>query len=337
MEELSYNNLKELFKDYKISPNEQPPTEVLRSIRDKLFTMFCSPMKEEYTYEAFKWVSNLCLSIGDKFWTLDKANWSTEDAKVISCIARLSMGEVQILLPLIRRHLNCGDEPDVEDGKLLERSANSNDYDRFGNHLIILESVIKCLVEGQDFDYGEDCDEKKPTDNSNCQLVLTDHLRGEELINLLDRFKEIMKLICDYLEDVNKSWDNLMMNKNDHQDKLSSAEAALRFISVWLSEEPDAFVNECESFLIELLVKNLLLIDRPSKDDLLILALHSICTQNKNLMKTLKKIPKHEQALESYLDFVQRENSKSSSSNDDKRNKKLFKLRCGLIKDLLSS
>lgn len=309
------SNSDPLLDTYLSTTTDEDPAEWLHSIRDKLYSMFCSPMKEEYTHEAFKWVSHLCISVGDFSWISPNGSWNTNEVRIFTCIAHLSLTEIHILLPLIQRHLTSGEEPDLEDGKVLARSANLNDYDKFGNHLVILESVIKSLVKGQ-------------TDE--CVNDLADKIKGSELKNLLERLKEALALICEYLELVHSSWFDL--TKDQTSEKFSSAEAALRITCVWLSEDPCGFEPQCKRFLIDLIIKHLL-IDGSSKNDLLVLALHSVCTDSEDMMSSLKETTEHEAALEKYLAYVQAERRKSSG---DRRNQKIFKLRCGLVKDLIS-
>lgn len=315
-------DLRKMFEGSHLTMDEDPSVW-LKLVRDKLYSMFRSPLKEEYNREAFKWVASLCMSIGDFTWMCSDDVWTKEEAKMFSCIVRLSMNELHILLPIIQRHLTYGDKPELEDGKVMARSANSTEYDAFGDHLVILESAIKSLVKGQD----DEGDGKNP---------LADCIDNQELKSLLERLKEIISEICDYLEVVHRYW--LQLTDQMNTEKFSSAEGALRIMSVWLSEEPLGFETQCERFLIDLIIKNLLLLDRPTQDDLLILALHSVCTQNNKLLQNLKNNPKHKEALQKYLDYVQQEKIKSNntSCNNDKRIEKVFKLRCGLVKDLLT-
>lgn len=294
---------------------DEDPSKWLQSIRDRLYSMFCSPMKEDYTHEAFKWVSHLCMSIGDFSWISTKGNWTAQEVKIFSCIVRLSMSEIQILLPIIQRTLTCGENPEFEDGKVLARSANSSDYDKFGDHLVILESAIKTLVKDQTEDEINE---------------LAGAIKGPELKSLLEQLKETLTLIIEYLELVHQHWDEL--SKHRASEKLSSAEAGLRITCVWLSEDPCGFENQCTKFLIDIIIKNLLM-GGPSKHDLLILALHAICTGSKEMMMTLRGCTDYRKALEVYLGYVQREQKRSAS---DRRAQKVFKLRCGLVKDLMS-
>lgn len=308
------NPLTESFPFDCITENEDP-IRWLQPIRDKLYSMFCSPMKEDYTHEAFKWVAQLCMSIGDFSWISPSGNWTVDEIKIFSCIVRLSMTEINILLPVIQRTLAHGDEPDCEDGKVLARSANSDDYDKFGDHLVILESVIKTLVK----------DETEGKTNA-----IVNAIKGVELKNLLERLKEAITLISEYLDLVHQHWDELI--KHPTSERLSSAEAALRIICVWLSEDPCGLENECTRFLIDLIIKHLIK-GGPSKNDLLILALHSICTSSEEMMTAMRKCSDHRQAMDLYLDYVQKEQKRSIG---DRRSQKIFKLRCGLVKDLMS-
>lgn len=321
-----FEELRTLFEDStdKTNTNEKKtprdPNEWLKLVRDKLYNMLCSPMKEEYLHEAFKWVANLCLMTGDLSWLNVGDEWTDKEAKMFSCIARLSLGEITILLPFVQRHLTCGEEVDLEDGKVMARPANSEEYERFGNHLVIIESIIKSLVENQ-----------TEEDDSNS---LTKLLSSSELRSLLERLKEVMANICDYLELVHRYWANLTEKQDNF--KMDAAEAALRIISVWLSEDPGSFEPQCKRFLIDLIIRNLLILDRQSKADLLITALHSICTSSEIISDELKKTNGHREALEKYLKHVE-QNYKSDLEVDGKKRRaqKLFKLRCGLVKDLL--
>lgn len=312
-------NLKDLFQNAHLSTDEDSDV-LLKSIRDKLFSIFCSPMKEEFTHEAFRWVSQLCMSVGDFSWISTDNNWSSEEVKIFSCIVRLSINELHILVPLIERHLTSGQEPDVEDGKVLARSAESEEYDRFGDHLVIIESVVKSLVKDQ-----------QPDDDDVETNLLTKAFKAEELVNLLNRLKEASTLICDYLELVYNHWNTLTKQLDD--EKFSSAEGALRIMCVWLSEDPVGFESQSKRFLIDLIIKNLLLSSR--QHDILILALHSVCTQNEELLSILKQIPSHREALQKYLDYVEAEQSACKRRISERRSQKMFKLRCGLVKDLM--
>lgn len=313
------DELKRLFENAD-STTDLDPSSWMKSIRDKLFTMFCSPLKDEYYQEAFKWVSQICLTVGDLSWITTEDTWTKDDVKMFSCIAKLTINEVRILLPLIERHLLVGDEPEMEDGKVLARSADPSDYDRFGYYLVIIESTIKTLVKNQDLD-------EVPSDTKE---FLTDVLDPQELQSLLDQLKSLMKLICDYLEIVHRHWQQILETQGD---KLSSAEGALRIISVWLSEDPGSFDSECNRFLLELIVNSLNLHDRSIQHDLYILALHSCCASDEQGLRNLRKIPGHREALEKYLLHIEKEKEKEK---DNKRRMKVFKLRCGLVKDLLS-
>lgn len=291
-------------------PEDEDPSKWLQPIRDKLFSMFCSPMKEDYTHEAFKWVSHLCISFGDLSWISIDGKWTQNEVKIFSCIVRLSINEVQILLPVIQSTLiSCDDAECI-------RLADSSDYDKFGDHLVILESAIKSLVKGQTDDRINN---------------LADSIKGEDMKIFLERLKEALMLISEYLELVYNNWDELI--KDSTSEKFSSAEAGLRIMCVWLSEDPCGFEIQCERFLIDLIIKHLLM-NGSSKNDLLVLALHAVCTGTDKLQAKLKDCPNHRQALESYLKYVQQE---GKSSAGDRRADKVFKLRCGLIKDLMSN
>lgn len=316
------DELSKIFENSQATFNENP-SRWLGLVRDKLFNMFRSPMKEEYSHEAFRWVSQLCISIGDFSWVTTANKWTHDETKIFSCIARLSLSEIQILLPLMQRHLTLGDEPELEGGKIIDRSANHDDYDKLGTHLVIVESIIKSLVKDQvdndDEDSAGDTQELNP---------VTDSMTPDELKNLLERLKETMISICEYLELVHRHWQDIIHIRDS--EKFSSAQAAIRIISVWLSEDPGGFEPQCKRFLIDLMIKNLLLDDNRSRDDLTILALHSICAESDELVRSCKEVSAIDDALEKYLRYVQTEQGKS----EDRRTQKIFKLRCGLVKDL---
>lgn len=314
--------LKKLFEDHQ-STHDVSHDVFFKSIRDKLYSMLRSPLKEDYYKECFKWIATISLTVGDFGWLSSNNNWTNEDAKIFSCIARLSINEIHILLPLTKRHLTDGDKPDLEDGKLMTRSANSKDYDDLGNHFVILESTIKSLIKGQDDDDDTD--------------TIANVMNNEELRGILEHLKEIMLEICDYLEVVHQNWSSLTQKLDS--EMASSAEGALRIMSVWLSEEPDGFLTQCKKFLIDLIIKNLMLPGRLWQGDILILALHSVCMQNECLLKELKQNTEYKKALQEYLNHVQQDKEKSidcDKKDSKKQSKKMFRLRCGLIKDLLT-
>lgn len=310
--------LRKLFQDTQATFDEDP-AKWLVPFRDKLFSMFRSPMKEEYSHEAFRWVAQLSLSIGDFSWMTTGDKWTQSEAKIFSFIARLSLAEIQILLPLIQRHVTCGDEPDIEEGKLLARSANQDDYDKFGTHLVILECIIKTLVSDQ----AEDDEDNKQGLNP-----VTDAIHSDELKNLLERLKETMSLICDHLELVHRHWQELV--ENTDSEKFSSVQGTIRIISVWLSEDPGSFKLQCKRFLIDLMIKNFMLDITSNRNDFTILALHSLCADSDELLESFRATPKLKEVLEKYLKYVEKEQRKS----DDHRSQKIFKLRCGLVRDL---
>lgn len=314
-------DLRKTFEGLDRTINESPDVW-LKLVRDKLYTMFRAPLKEEYRREAFKWVASLCMSIGDFSWLCPGDKWTDEEAKIFSFITRLSINEILILLPFIHRHLTCGEEVDREEGKVMARSADESEYDAFGDHLVILESAIKSLVKDQN--------EHEVTGGNN---DLTDCIEPSELKNLLERLKEAIAEICDYLEVVHRYWSQLVAQMDS--EKFTAFEGALRIMSVWLSEDPGSFEEQCERFVIDLIVKSLLLQDRPTLQDLLILALHSICSQNEVLIQTLKRTP-YESALQNYLDYVQKEQDNNNEKSERRHHGKKFKLRCGLVKDLMT-
>lgn len=288
--------------------------EWMKTMRDNLYQMLTSPMKQEYTNEAFKWIANLCMTLDDFSWISDTNQWLTGEIKIFSCISRLSLNELTILLPLIQRHLTCGDAVEEEDGKVLARSANKTEYDMFGVHLVILENVIKCLIKSQD--------------ESNS---LAEKMSANGLKSLLDHLKETVDLLCEYLELVHTHWQQLCDEPQSQRSQV--AEAALRVICAWMSEEPVGLKAQCKRYLIDLMLKNLLTNHRSLNEDLIILALHSICTNHTELMDKLHATQECRTGLERYLSHVESEQKKSTTS---KRQQKMFKLRVGLIKDLIT-
>lgn len=315
--------LKKLFENSQPTQDEEPRVWI-KLVRDKLFNMFCSPMKEDFANEAYKWVAHLCLSIGDLSWlSVEDKNWTKHEAKMFTCIASLSMSEIKILLPLITRHLTCGDAPEIEDNKLVARSANSSDYDLFGNHLIIFESVIKTLIVDQDTDDQKELD----------VTPLSDIIENPILNNLLNQLKDAVNEICDYLELVHRHWQELV--EDTRSEKFISAEAALRLMCVWLSEEPTGFESQCNRFLIDLITKRLLLQGGQTNNDLYVIALHSLCVQNGGLLKALKNTPNHDKAFEIYLEHIEHERRKQKKGDKkEAKAKRNFRLRYGLVDDL---
>lgn len=315
--------LRKLFENSQLTQDEDPRVWI-KPIRDKLFSMLCSPMKTDFSNEAFKWIAHLCLSIGDLSWlSVEEEAWTKNEAKIFTCLAQLSMNEIHILIPLIKRHLTCGDDPEVEDGKVVDRSATSSDYDMFGNHLVILESVIKTLIVDQD------------TDDELDVTPLSDVIENSALSNLLDCLKRSMQEICNYLELVHRYWQELISDVDS--EKFTSAIAALRIMCVWLSEEPNGFTSHCEKFIIDLITRSLLLKDGPSNHDFSILALHSLCIQNDELMKVLRENPSQKQALEIYLEDIEYERYRLKKGDKKTKVKKAFRLKYGLVEDLQAS
>lgn len=309
-----FEELKELLE--KQTSTDEDPTRLLVLLREKLYEMVRIPLKDEYNAEVFNWVAQLCLSVGDLSWISPDGSWTQHEARIFSCITRLSLNELQIILPLVTRHLTCGDEPEIDDGKVMARSANTEDYERFGNHLIIIESTIKSLLKHQDED---------SEDNG-----LTRAMSPRELQSLLERLKETLALVFEYLELVHQRWNHLMGRKLSDSSKFEAAQGALRLMSVWLSEEPQTF--DCGKYMIDLLVKNLMLTDRPTKDDLAITALHAVCVSDRKMFDLLHEIPDSSEVLDRYLKLAE---SEKKSKQGERRAEKVFKLRLGLIKDLL--
>ena len=332
-EKTLFEELKLLFGDADKTFDEKPDVW-MKLVRDKLYSMLRSPLKQEYTSEAFKWISSLCISVGDLSWLCKDNQWTGEDVEIFTCIVRLSLNEIQITLPLIKRHLTYGDEIESEEGKVLARSANPEDYDSFGSHLIIIESAIRSLVADVDRDEDDDDDES----DSERKSTLSDCMKPGQLKGLLGHLKDCVTEICDYLELVNRSWSEL--NKETAEAaKVSAFEGSLRLICVWLIEYPTSFEDQCKNFLIDLMLKNL--DSKQIRNDLLISALHSICTNNDELMKKLRENKRHRIALQGYLDYVQiklrDDNNEFSKGSQSRRKQKMFKLRCGLVRDLLKT
>lgn len=298
----------------------------LKDLRDKIFSMFKSPLREDYNEEVFRWISTLCTCKSRFSWLCsDESNWTKEEAKIFSLIARLSINELHILLPNIRRHLICGDEVECDDdGKVLARPANANEYSNFGVHLVIFEETIHSLVHGQDDD-----DDGRRQKSSRLNR-LADSIESNELKSLLERLKEIASELLDYLEDVHRHWEKISAETSDQTYQAS--QGALRAVSVWVSEDAGSFEPQCKRFLIDLIVKNLIaseqLTYQETSTDLLIMALHSVCSGDDEMKKVLKGVPESKVALQKYLDLVQQEYG-------ERKKDKVFKLKCGLIKDLL--
>lgn len=318
----AYQELKNIFSDADSTTNVEASAWT-KSIRDKLLTMFCSPLKDEYLQEAFRWVSQLCLTFDNFSWISTSDQWTKEDCRMFSCITKLSMNEIQILMPLVERHLTVGDEPELEKSKVLARSAETGDYDRFGVHLVIMESTIRALVKNQ----GRDEDTQEPPTS---EEYLTDVMESRDLQSLLDQLKGTMNLICNYLELVHRHWERLVEQKQS--DMFSSAMAALRIICVWISEDSESFQQQCRRFIVDLIISSLRL--KNGQHDIQILALHSICTYDRETHRRLKSDASYQDALEQYLCHMQKERD-DKRLHDDKKIK-MFKLRCGLVRDLLT-
>lgn len=312
-----------LFKDAGPTTDVHPSVWI-KTMRDKLFTMFCSPLKDDYFQEAFKWVAQLCMTLDDFSWIVPDGQWTPKTCQIFSCIVKLSMNEIQILMPMIERHLTVGNEPELEGGKILARSANSADYDKLGSHLIIMESAIKSLIKNMP-DEETARSEKLP---SKC---LTDVLDNKELQGLLEQLMCTMTLILNYLELVHRYWSRIIEQKES--EMYSCAEATIRIVCVWLSEDSDSFQPQCRRFIIDLIINSLS--SDNSQHDIYLLALHSVCTNDQESLAKLRSNATYRHALEKYLQHIQKER-KNSKVNETRRIK-MFKLRCGLVKDLLST
>lgn len=321
--ESNFYQLRELFRDYD-SRNLENPEDGLLSIRDKLFTILCSPMKDSFSLEAFKWICQLTLATNGFAWISPNSKWSDEkEIRIFLCVTRLSLTEIQLLLPLLKRHITYGDEPEIDQGKVVARSANSQDYDKFGNHLIMLEHVIQTLVQGEEY---EDMGDNKAN-------RLTKEMKKDDLRNLLRHLKETLSMIVDYLEVGDSSWSSL--NHDYEDEKFSSVVGSLKLVSTWLADDPCGFQDECKRFLIGLLIKHLLL-DNCQRDDIFIVALHSVCMQDQ-MIDSLKGLTGFEDALQGYLDQVNKDQNDDPMISSHKRRSKIYKLRCGLVRDLLDA
>lgn len=314
-----YAQILQRLKDVQDSGEDLESTkDWLIPLRDKLYTMFCSPMKEDYMREAFRWASRICSVWGGLDWISPDDNWSTdEEVKMFLCIARSSLAEMHILIPLLERNITHGDEPEVEDGKIIEKSADSEDYEAFGDHLIIIENVVRSLVGTLDYE-----------DDSTNNLI--DSFNNNDLKNLLEHLKEAISLIVGYLEIAHKHWQDITHSLSDK--RYSSIIGAIRIVCVWLSEDVGSFGAECELFLIDLFIK-ILLIDENDGKDGIVMVLHLICTDNEQMIETLLKSQRYKEALDKYLGYVA--NQQESNHTNERRKNKLYKLRCGMVKDLV--
>lgn len=295
----------------------------LDPLKEKLYTMLCSPMKDDYMREAFNWISQLCFLYDGFEWISPDGQWAKDDEmKMFLCIARSSLSELQILIPLLERRLICGEEPEVEDGVVVAKSANSEDYDTFGAHLLIIENVIQCLVATTNFDEDDDSDSNQ----------LTENMKSDDLKNLLEHLKETLSSVIEYLELVNDNWDKLTKS---HDDKsYTSIIASLRITCIWLSEDIGSFQEECERFLICLFVK-ILKSDEGDIKDSIVTVLHRMCTDDAKLLNILRNCPGYREALIDYRTYVTR--LPDFPRHSKKQESKLNKLRFGLVDDLLKS
>lgn len=306
------------------------PAQVwLKELRDKIYDMFRMPLMEDYGDEVFKWISALCMCKRRFTWlcSSDHHEWSQEETKIFSCISRMSINELHILLPHLSQHLTCGDQVEIEEGKVMSRPANECEYDKFGVHLLILEETIQSLVHGQDDD--------EPKQNSPSSKMLTHLIEPKELKSLLERLKEVVSELIDHLELVHRYWPRLIENLDSRQ--FQAAQGVLRVVSVWLAEDIGSFQPQCKRFLIDLMTKNLLLCPQLSDTtnlDLIVMSLHSICLGEHEMDASLKQAPSFRAALQKYIDYAQQERQKDEASKK-KRTVKEFKLRCALVKDLI--
>lgn len=256
---------------------ELPPDSWIGPMRDKILTMFKSPLKDEYRLELFKATSSMCLCFPVFTWISQDSHWKKEEIDMFSLLARLTLNEIQILIPLVERHILVGDDVAIENNKIVERSANHLEYDMLACCFVILENVIQTLVS-----------ERHPQGSN-----LQDKIDIEQLSTLLVHLKEVMVKLVDYLHVVHKNWNNLV-EPHTNEKQYSCAQATIRIAAVWCSEEPIAFVCESQQYMIDLFV--LCLGDSLSKTQvlsnlshLILLALHALCMDNDDLLHCLRE------------------------------------------------
>lgn len=326
MESESIDELKKIFTGYS-SKNLDKPSDVLIAIRDKLFTILCSPMKDDFAHEAYKWVTQLTMMFGDFSWISPYGRWEAEDEiKIFLCVTRLSLTEVELLVPLVERHFLFGDEPEIEDGKMIMRSANTVDYDKFGNHLVIIENLIKALVKDDKND-DDDC-------NRSDTNHLTSNMKSSDLTNLLDHLKRIITMILCTLERGFSRWNDI--EKSYDNEQYAAFMGCVRLSAIWMANDPDGFVEQTNKFLIDLYVTSIL-VEADQNIDILVVALHSLCTVESTL-ESIRKQSRLREAMEKYLDHVTSEyNQPANSSQQLRRQTKIYKLRCGMVKDILEA
>lgn len=236
--------------------------------------------------DIYKWIASCCLESGNSD-CLSIGN----DVTMFSLVARTSLNELNLVLPLMTRHITHGEEVEMENGKILARPANKEDYENFATHLIIVENVIQSLI-AKDIEIFDKLD------------------------SLLEQLQDTIRQIMLFLEEAYKNWDTL---EKENSDRFNASRAALRLASVWFSESNGIYEEECKRFFIELLIKNLDLNNELPNPNLYLLALHSICAENDDMLRHLLKVENWQQILESHL------NIKSCES------------RRGLVQDLLNS
>lgn len=279
--------------------------ECLNDMRNQLFTLYKHPMNHEHMKDIFNWVSCCCIQVGNCSWISADQSWNDDDCKLFILIARISLNELSIAAPLLSENVS---PPNLnEEARYSKKPLDATDYDNFATHLIIVESVVKSLV----------------THEVDDRLVKA--LKGDELKNLLCTLKETIGHIIGYLEIVHRYWSKLTVEHDSEPNKLNCAKAALRIVCVWFSECPGTYEPECKRFLLDLIVKNLIIKHEAPNSDLFILALHSICVEDNDLLKLVNSIPDFKPALEGYLSHIEANRAKL----------KEYKLRCGMIKDLM--
>lgn len=325
------DNLKDLeniFKNYP-TQNLEHPEDGLSAIRDKLYTILCSPMKDEFTKEAFKWVAELTMITRNFSWICPDGLWNdTQEIKMFLCVARLSLAEIELVIPYLERRIILGEEPEIEDGKVMARSANSEDYDKFGHHLVIVENLIYTLVR----EIRDDCTDEDDQDGHSKTNLLVDKMSQVDLTNLLKHLKTTMQAMLRYAEIAYQHWDKL--NHRDENEQLSSILGSLRLIAIWLADDSCGFVDECKRFLIEFIL-TILRMDNCDNRDIYVTALHSICSED-DIIPSIKKQPQLRQSLQRYLEHVSHEYQQSpDSAKKQKKQSKMYKLRCGMVRDLL--
>lgn len=325
MDKDAINELTNLFDKYP-SQNLDNPDEGLVAIRDKLFTLLCSPMKDDYAHEAFKWVAHLTLIKGDFSWICSDGRWKGQDEiKIFLCVARLALTEIEVLMPLLNQSL-ISHAPEIEDGKIVARSANLDEYDKFGNYLVIIENLIKSLVKDDKFNA---CDSEE-----SCTNYLTLNMTHDDLGSLLDHLKKTLTMLLRFLENAHLNWNKI--DKRCETEQFAAIMSSTRIVAIWLADDPCGFAEQTEKFIIDLFIKILLDDQNDNQNiDIYVVALHSLCTEDA-MIESLKKRHRLKDALQKYLNFVSSEyDHEAKSTRHLRQQTKIHKLRCGMVRDIL--